>query len=222
MAMAAGLAVGNHPGEVLLDLVAARGAAGHAYAQGPALREGREAGANLADAVHSLCLLHGLHPGVVDHAAARSVERDERRWFEPAVAAFAAERLLLTRLAVAAGPVPSTPGAAASQAAMLAQRHAIDTLAQSDRRGCALGAALALAADWPAIRIVIDLAAERFGVSAPYYPLAVPAGVIAVFEDAIANPAVERALLFGAEQLLLQHQGLWDLLEARAIGRAAL
>ena len=36
-----------------------------------------------------------------------------------------------------------------------------------------------------------------------------------------SSPTVERAMLFGAEQLLLQHKGLWDILEARALARAA-
>ena len=33
------------------------------------------------------------------------------------------------------------------------------------------------------------------------------------------TPGAERALAFGAEQLLLQHRGLFDLLEARAEAR---
>ena len=32
-------------------------------------------------------------------------------------------------------------------------------------------------------------------------------------------PGVERAMLFGAEQMLAQHRGLWHLLEARASAR---
>ena len=34
------------------------------------------------------------------------------------------------------------------------------------------------------------------------------------------TPAAERAMLFGAQQLVAQHSGLWDLLEARAASRA--
>ena len=62
------------------------------------------------------------------------------------------ERAYLTRLSVAVGAIPSTPGGADSETAILAQRAALATLAQSDRRGCALGAALAFAADWASIR----------------------------------------------------------------------
>jgi len=32
---------------------------------------------------------------------------------------------------------------------------------------------------------------------------------------------VERAMLFGAQQIATQHHGLWDLLDARARARAA-
>jgi hypothetical protein len=32
-------------------------------------------------------------------------------------------------------------------------------------------------------------------------------------------PSAERAMQFGAQQLLLQHRGLWDLLEARRDAR---
>ena len=35
-----------------------------------------------------------------------------------------------------------------------------------------------------------------------------------------ASPAVERAMLFGAQQLITQHSGLWDLMAARAASRA--
>ena len=35
-----------------------------------------------------------------------------------------------------------------------------------------------------------------------------------------AQPSAERAMAFGARQLLAQHRGLWDLLEARASARS--
>ena len=60
-----------------------------------------------------------------------------RAWLATATHAFAGERAYLARLAVAAGPVPSTPGAGDSDAAVLGQRHAIEMLAQSERNGCA-------------------------------------------------------------------------------------
>ena len=34
------------------------------------------------------------------------------------------------------------------------------------------------------------------------------------------SPAIERAMVFGAQQLIAQHNGLWDLMAARAASRA--
>ncbi len=206
-------------GELLLTCVAEHGTASHCYFAGETLRKGPEAARNLADAIHFLCALHGRHPGIVDHAATHSVEPEARAWFIAAGDAMAAERSFLTRLSVAAGAIPSTPGGANSETAILAQRGALATLAQSDRRGCALGAALAFAADWEAIRTLLDAAASRLGVEAPPSALSGRAAVEAVADAAGADPIAQRALLFGAQQLALQHRGLWDLLEARQQAR---
>ena len=208
-------------GERLLTCVTAQGSTAHPYPASQLLLRGPDAARNLSDAVHFLCLLHGRHPGVIDHAALRSVDQTEREWFGRAAPAFAAERAFLTRLAVAAGPLPSTPGSAESEAAALAQRHALAMLANSERKGCALGAAAALVADWAAIRSVLDAAAQRFGVEAPLCALDRPAEVADFTAAAGAAGGVERALMFGAEQVVLQHFGLWDLLEARQQARAA-
>ncbi len=205
----------------LAALVAAQGSAAHPYPLADEALRGPDCARNLADAVHLLCMLHGRHPGVIDHAANRSVEPPLRAWFHLATAAFSAERALLARLAVAGGPIPSTPGAADNQAAVLAQRHALEMLACSERNGCALGAALALALDWASIRPLLELAAARFGIACEPYALAA-AEIAAVGDSAAASsPALERAMLFGAEQVAVQHFGLWDLLEARQQARAA-
>ncbi len=62
--------------------------------------------ADLADAVHALCLLHGRHPGVIDLAIERAAG-PARTWLEQAANAFAQERAVLARLAAAVGPLPS-------------------------------------------------------------------------------------------------------------------
>ena len=116
--------------------------------------------------------------------------------------------------------MPSTPGQAASEAAVAAQRHALDMLAQSDRNGCADGTAIALALDWPGIRSVLDLLAGRLGIDPPASQLP-PAFETATMIDALAGTlSVERAMVFGAQQMLAQHRGLIDLLEARASARS--
>lgn len=215
-----GTAGGARTGERLVARVLAQGSAAHPYISSDALARGPDAARNLSDAVHLLCTLHGRHPGVVDHAANRSIEAPLRDWFNQATLAFAAERGLLARLAVAAGPIPSTPGASGTQAAVVAQRHAIEMLARSERNGCALGAALALALDWGALRPVLDWAAARFGVAAEPYKLDAEA-IAAIADAAAASAGVERAMTFGAEQIAVQHFGLWDLLEARQQARGA-
>ena len=206
-------------GQQLLDCAADQGSASHPYATSDSLLNGSDVSRDLADLIHFVCMLHGRYPGVIDHAAARVVEPDARAWLARASHLFAGERAYLARLAVAAGPVPSTPGAGDSDAAVIHQRHAIEMLAQSERNGCAVGAAMAVILDWAAIRAVLDSAARRFGVEAPAYP-ADPAEVAAVADAFASTAAVHRALFFGSQQILVQHYGLWDLLEARQQARA--
>lgn len=207
---------GVRTGALLVACVADHGSLTHPYFGSESLVSGPDSKRNLADAIHFLCALHGRHPGIVDLAATRIVDPAGRLWLAGAAAAAAAERALLTRLAVAAGPIPSTPGGSGSEAAIQAQRAALATLAMSDRKGCALGAALAFAADWVPIRRIVDAAAKRLGVEAPAGGPDAEAQLRAVADEASAT---ERALLFGAQQLALQHRALWDLLEARAQAR---
>jgi hypothetical protein len=215
-----GTAKGARTGALLVGAVAERGSAAHGWSRGDALLREADSARNLADLLHFLCILHGRYPGIVDHAAGRVVEPGPRAWLAEAAYAFAGERAYVAKLAVAAGPVPGTPGGSASDAAVLSQRHAIEMLAQSERRGCALGAALAVVLDWAAIRSALDAAAQRYGIEAPAYAAA-DAGRIAAVADGFApDGAPQRALLFGADQVLIQHYGLWDLLESRAAARA--
>lgn len=198
-------------------LTASDGCSDHPY-----LRRLAEPGAplrDLADAAHYLCLLHGRHPGVIDHALEHAQLPVESGWIEAAAQGFAVERAYLVRIVAAAGPLPSTPGQAESEAAAHAQRHALDMLAQSDRAGCATGAALALALDWDAIRQLLDAAAHRLGLAPPPSQLPPPEETGTVIDDLAREATVERAMLFGAQQMFAQHRGLLDLLEARAGAR---
>lgn len=210
----------------IADLVTAladgQGSATHPYLIAGSLTAAHGDGRNLADAVHYLSVLHGRLPGVIDYAAERNPLRATRDWFEAAAAGFAGERALLSRLVVAAGPLPSTPGQAESEAAVLSQRHALCTLSQSDRPGCALGAAIALVLDWRTIRGVLEAAAHRLGVDAFRPELPSEAATREAAIAASATASIERALAFGAQQILVQHRGLWDLLETRAAARDEL
>jgi hypothetical protein len=205
-------------GELLSSLVATEGSASHPYPASRAL-EGEPAVRNLADIAHFICLLHGRYPGVIDHASARVVHPAARSFIYRAAPGFAAERSYLTRLVVAAGPLPSTLGQSQSEAVVSNQTHALATLAQSERSGTAIGAAVALVLDWRPIRRVLDAAAQRFGIQVPPLDLPGVAETLTTLTDAAETPGVERAMAFGAQQLLLQHRGLWDLLESRESAR---
>ncbi len=199
--------------------VAANGLAGHDHAHRLSIASGPQAARDLADAVHLLCSLYGRHPGLVELALGHAAAGPVRDWLVAASAAFERERLYLVRLTAAVGPLPSTPGSAETESVLGQQRHAIETLALSERRGCALGATTALIADWGAVRAVLNRAAVRMGVDVPGCSLPDATGVVAVIEAGIEGMAAERALAFGGEQLLLQNRGLFDLLEARAEAR---
>lgn len=170
---------------------------------------------DLADAAHALCTMYGAHPGLIDAAADRGDGAGLNAWLLETVAAFTEERSHLATVVAAAGPLPSTPGQAQTEAAIAAQRHALDMLAHSDRAGCAVGAAAALALDWHHVRPVVDAVATRTGIALPAcaLPSAPP--------PASTDPATERARIFGARQLLTQQRGVWTLLEARSIARNA-
>lgn len=199
----------------LAGLMAADGSAHRAHVPGRAEADHADAARALADAVHYLSMLHARHPGVIDLAALRPGAEAIRPWFEQASRGFDIERLYLTRLMVAAGPVPATPGQGAADAAVAGQRGAIELLARSDRAGCAIGAALALVYDWHAIRPLLDAAAMRFDVALQPQRLPDMDDTLAAAETAVATPAMERAILFGAGQLAAQHRHLWDLLDTR-------
>jgi hypothetical protein len=202
-----------------LSRVAADGCARHPHLLALLDGAGLHSGRDLADAVHLLCSLHGRYPGLVELALQRCPKGPVREWLIRASDSFERERLYLVRLTSAVGPLPSTPGAAETEAGLVAARHALETLAMSEREGCALGAATALVCDWWPVRRLLDRAASRAGTEAPAPSLPDESSVVAVVEQATATPGAARALAFGGEQLLLQHRALLDLLEARADAR---
>jgi hypothetical protein len=198
-------------------LASADGSAAHRTPQ--SLGHIRASARTMTDAAHLIGMLHGRHPGVIDYAALRAPMGAARDWLNQAAQAFAAERAYLTRLVSVAGPIPSTPGQAETEATVAAQRHALDMLSQSDRNGCAVGAAIAVMLDWLAIRVVLDTAADRFGLDAPACALPDADACRALVGIYATSPAIERALSFGTQQVLAQHRGLWDLIDARASAR---
>jgi uncharacterized protein DUF6975 len=202
-----------------LARVAGDGCARHPYLLALLDGTGLHSGRDIADAVHLLCSLHGRYPGLIELALQRCPKGPVREWLSHASDSFERERLYLVRLTSAVGPLPSTPGAAETEAGLVAARHALETLAMSEREGCALGAATALVCDWWPVRRLLDRAAARAGTEAPAPSLPDESSVVEIVDRATAAPGPARALAFGGEQLLLQHRALFDLLEARADAR---
>ena len=203
-----------------LARVASDGCARHKHLQRLVEASGRDAGRDLSDAVHLLCSLHGHYPGLIEIALQRCPSGPAQEWLLRASEAFERERLYLVRLTSAVGPLPSTPGAAETESSLMGARRALETLAESERQGCALGSATALVGDWWPVRRVLDRAAARAGVEAPAPSLPDETSVVAAIDSLSDSPASQRALAFGSEQLLLQHRALFDLLEARAEARS--
>ena len=220
--MAINRSVGLNPvsvAETQLARVAGEGCARHSYLNALLETSRTHAGRDLADAVHLLCSLHGHYPGLIEVALQRCPKGSVRDWLSRASDGFERERLYLVRLTSAVGPMPSTPGAAETEAGLVAARHALETLAMSERDGCALGAATALVGDWWPVRRLLDRAAARVGTEAPAPSLPDESSIVTIVDHAAQSAGSARALAFGSEQLLLQHRALFDLLEARAEAR---
>lgn len=206
-------------GETLMAVAAAEGSASHPYTHSFQLNADPLATRNLADVLHLLTMLYGTQPGLIEIASMRNVVPEADAWFRHAASGFSAERNYLAQLIVAAGPTPSTPGDAESSAAVMGQRHALETIVGSDRIGCPIGAVAALMFDWQSIRSVLDTAAARIGIAAPASAMPDDDETSIMLARLPRSSRLDRALTFGARQLLLQHRGLWDLLEARAAAR---
>lgn len=222
--MAANRAYDHRPEAIAraqVQRVAANGCEADSHLARLLSQNGPRCGPDLADAVHLLCALHGHYPGLITVAASQGGP-DQRGWLSDAARAFEVERAFLLRLTTAVGPMPGTPGAAETEASLSAMRHALDTLARSERTGCSLGAACALVADWQPIRRMLDRAASRCGFDGPQSNLPQATSITEVIGIAAQAPAAARALAFGSEQMLLQHRALFELLEARSEAREAL
>mgnify|MGYP003120903486 CR=1 FL=1 len=178
-------------------------------------------GGDIADIAHFLCMLHGRHPGVVDHAATKTADVIAREWLVKAMDGFIAERAFLTRLTVAAGPISGIRTEDQSNATVLAQRKALEMLSQSDRNGCALGASFALVMDWQAVRPLLEQIAIKLDVEPRAAILPSTETTTALNAELSKLTAIERAINFGVDQILSQHRGLWQLLEARRKARNA-
>ncbi|WP_265562869.1 DUF6975 family protein [Sphingomicrobium arenosum] len=206
------------PALTSFDVLQASGTVLHAHHQRLLTGDTLSTTRDLADFVHCLCNLYACHPTMIETALGRVGAGGQRDWMMQSVTAFEHERHFLVSLTAAVGPLPSTSGAAQTENALKSQRHAIETLGRSERNGCALGSAAALVADWSAMRLLLNRVAERQGLDEPECSLP-DDGAGKALAQTVDGMAQSRAFAFGAEQLLLQHRGLFDLLEARAAAR---
>jgi hypothetical protein len=154
----------------------------------------------LAEAIHFFALLHAERPSI----ATVALTAEPHPWLERVAATFDSERAWLTRATIAKA-APRRHDLSRHELVVRGQREAMLTLARSDRAGCALGAAAALACDWPAVRAALSRDALR----------EIDPGVVDALAAAAATPATRRAIGFGVAQMLGVHRTLWDLLEAR-------
>ncbi|MGJ3626336.1 DUF6975 family protein [Sphingomonas sp. MMS24-JH45] len=175
---------------------------------------------DLSDAVHALCVLHGIFPGFVDQTRSACTETQLTPWLDVAAATIAQERALLSF----ARPPPSgrCPPRPARRRRRAPSWHCGTRSACSPgriARAVRPGRLIAFVLDWQAIRGVLDIAASRHATRSDqgFDPLMRRTHALLHRYD----PAVGqvRAMMFGAQQLLAQHRGLWHLLEARASAR---
>lgn len=169
----------------------------------------------VADIAHFINISHGRHPGVVDHAAHKIVDDAARRWLVEVIDAFAAERAFLNALTVAAGPVRRHVGQDRITALITGQSKNFAMLATSDRKGCPAGAALALTIDWLRTRTLLERVALHLDMEPPKSALPDIETCGALAAELGESEGYRRAMGFGAEQLLGQQRGLWQLIAAR-------
>lgn len=179
----------------------------------PAARELRPA--LIADVAHFINISHGRLPGLIDYAAHKIVDDAARRWLIASIDAFAAERRFLNALTVAAGPIKRLAGQDKIAAMIAAQAKNFEMLATSDRTGCPAGAAIAFVVDWMQTRPMLEQAALLINLQPP--PSLLPSTEICsnLATDLATGTSVQRAMNFGATQLLAQQRGLWRMIAAR-------
>lgn len=171
----------------------------------------------IADIAHFLCITHGRHPGVVDHAATKIIDDVARDWLVEAVNGFAAERSFLNQLNVAAGPITRQAGQEKITAVLEQLSKSFQMLATSDRKGTAAGAAIAFVLDWHTTRPLIDIAALSLGLVPVKNTLPDALSSQQMATALATDTAKSRAIMFGGQQILSQQRGLWQLITARHV-----
>jgi hypothetical protein len=143
------------------------------------------------------------------------VDDAARKWLIRAIDAFAAERAFLNALTVAAGPERRHTGENKIAGLILGQAKNFEMLATSDRKGCPAGAAIAFVIDWQRSRLLLSAVALHVGLDVPPCTLPEIDECCDLAEKLGMTESYRRAMRFGAEQILAQQRGLWQLIAAR-------
>lgn len=172
-------------------------------------------GALVADVAHFINISHGRHPGIIDYAAHKIPDDAARKWLISSIDAFAMERAFLNTLTVAAGPERRHNGENKVAALISGQAKNFEMLASSDRKGCPAGAAIAFVIDWQRSRPLLGAVALHVGLDVPPCRLPSADECSEIAEKLGTSESYRRAMRFGAEQILAQQRGLWQLIAAR-------
>jgi hypothetical protein len=169
----------------------------------------------IADIAHFMCISHGRHPGIIDHASSKILEECARDWLVDAIEGFIAERSLLNELTVCAGPITRQSGQEKITSILTHQHKSFEMLATSDRHGTAAGAAIAFVVDWHLNREIFEVCALNLNIEPRQCRLPSIEACKNLASELAISENIKRALLFGAQQLLAQQRGLWNLISAR-------
>lgn len=175
----------------------------------------------VADITHYLCVAHGKHPGIIEHAMSKIIEDCSREWLVKAADGFTRERIYLTELTVAAGPITRIIGQDETDMLIVNQSKHYKMLASSDRNGCSIGAAAAFIMDWHHIRQLMDIIALHLNISIPSSTLPSIHETEKMISEYSTSENITRAINFGADQILSQQRAFWNLIKARASSRNA-
>ncbi len=185
----------------------------------PVLRASGKAAkaALLADIAHFMHISHGRHPGLIDYAANKIVDDAARHWMIQAIDGMLGERAFLNRLTVTAGPIRRLKSHDKVNSLIESQAKNFEMLATSDRKGCAVGVAIAFVMDWLQTRPLLDIVAFQMGLEPPTPTLPTLADCVKLAQGLDRSPSYRRAMAFGADQTLAQQRGLWQLIVARHV-----
>lgn len=176
----------------------------------------------IADIAHYLCVAHGRHPGIIEHAMSKTIDACSREWLVKAADGFTRERIYLTEITVAAGPISRTTGQDETDMLIVNQSKQYQMLASSDRRGCPIGAAATFMIDWHNIRKLLDILALHLNIYVPQTTLPSAIETQEMINQYADSPNIIRAINFGADQILAQQRAFWNIITARSIARKAI